>query len=88
MNYVYCKGSSSYRALFDLVLRLGKVQQKGGLVLYVVYVTETRMAQSGVDDLPRGETGEEVVRGKEMISFIPLYSNALEKSDGFICAWI
>ena len=41
-DYAYYKGSSSYGVLFDLVLRLRKVQ-KGELVLYVVYMVRTRM---------------------------------------------
>ena len=42
-DYAYYKGSSSCKALFDLVLRLRLVQQKGGFMLHVVHVAGTRM---------------------------------------------
>ena len=42
-DYASYKGSSSCRALFDLMLRLRKFKQKGVLMLHVVYVAGTRM---------------------------------------------
>ena len=70
-DYAYDKGSSSFISLFDLVMRLRLVQQKGGLILHAVHVVGTRMIKSGVEGLSRGETGEGMIQGKEMISFIP-----------------
>ena len=87
-DYAYYKGSSSCKALFDLVLRLRLVQQKGGLMLHVVNVAGTRMIQSGVDGLSRDETGEGVMQGKEMLSFIPLHLDSLERSNGIVYTWI
>ena len=60
-NYACYKGSSSCKALFDLVLRMMLIQQKGGLMLHVVHVAGTRVIKSGVDDLSCGETGEGVM---------------------------
>ena len=42
---------------FSVETKEGSV--KGGLVLHVAYVTETKMIKSGVDGLSRGETGKE-----------------------------
>ena len=75
-NYAYYKGSSSCKALFDLVLRLR------------LHVAGTRMITSGVDGLSRGETGEGVVQGKEILSFIPLHLDALERINGAVHTWV
>ena len=60
-SYVYYKGSSSCITLFDLVLILRKVQQKGVLILHIVYILGTNMIESGIDGLSRGEIGEGVI---------------------------
>ena len=87
-NYAYDKSLSSCKALYDLVLRLRLVQQKEGIMLHVVHVAGTRMIKSGVDGLSRGETGEGAMQGKEMISFIPLHLDALERRNGAVCTWV
>ena len=87
-NYAYDKSLSSCKALYDLVLRLRLVQQKEGIMLHVVHVAGTRMIKSGVDGLYRGETGEGAMQGKEMISFIPLHLDALERRNGAVCTWV
>lgn len=87
-NYAYDKSLSSCKALYDLVLRLRLVQQKEGIMLHVVHVAGTRMIKYGVDGLSRGETGEGAMQGKEMISFIPLHLDALERRNGAVCTWV
>ena len=87
-NYAYDKSLSSCKALYDLVLRLRLVQQKEGIMLHVVHVAGTRMIKSGVDGLSRCETGEGAMQGKEMISFIPLHLDALERRNGAVCTWV
>ena len=87
-DYAHYKGSSSCKVLFELVLKLRLVQQKGGLMLHVGHVSGTRMVKSGVDGLSRGETGEGVMQGKEMLSFIPLHLDAMERSNGAVHTWV
>ena len=57
-------------------------------MLHVVHVAGTRMIKSGVDGLSRGETGEGVMQGKEMLSFIPLHLDAMERSNGAVHTWV
>ena len=51
-------------------------------MLYVVHIAGRIMIKSGIYGISRGETGERVKQEKEMISFIPLYLNALDRSNG------
>ena len=57
-------------------------------MIHVAHVTGTRMIKSGVDDLSCGETGEGMIQGKEMISFIPLELDTLKRSNGAIYTWV
>jgi hypothetical protein len=40
-EYVYYKGNSSSKPLFELVLRLGQLEMGGNLILHVVHVAGT-----------------------------------------------
>ncbi|CAB9525841.1 unknown protein [Seminavis robusta] len=79
----YWKGSSKSQLLLDLVLRLRMVELHFGLLLHVVHVSGKRMIAQGTDGLSRGSHGTGVMRGVDMISFVPLHQTCIERSPAF-----
>ena len=65
------KGKSSSEKLFELILRLRKVEMKFEIKLLITHVAGTRMMAQGTDGVSRGSLREGVAIGKEMISFCP-----------------
>ena len=86
-EYAYYKGSSSSRMLFDLVLRMRKMQMAGDLILHVIHISGTRMQACGVDALSRGNTSEGVMSGAKLLSYLPLHLSALDRSKN-VLAWV
>ena len=76
----FFKGTSSSPKLFSLVLRLRKLEMQQGCILRFVHVSGTRMIQQGTDGLSRGDTEEGVMKGADMLSFIPLHKSCLDRS--------
>jgi hypothetical protein len=76
----YYKGNTGSRLLFELVLRLRRLNMNGRLILHVIHVAGTRMIDQGTDALSRGDLHEGVMVGKEMISFVPLHLSAVARS--------
>jgi len=71
----YYKGNSDSRALFELVVRLRRLDMVGGLRLHVVHIAGTRMIASGVDGLSRGNLTEGLLlqpTPTSFCSFVPL----------------
>lgn len=83
----FYKGTSNSKTLFDLVLRIRKVQLKYSLRLHVIHVAGTRMIQQGTDGTSRGNFLEGVMMGQDMLSFVPLNESATERSPG-LKEWI
>ena len=83
----FCKGMSKSELLFDLVLRLRKIEMSGQCVIHVIHVAGTRMINQGTDGLSRGDKTSGVMAGENMISFVPLHLNAQDRSPD-ITAWI
>lgn len=84
---VYFKGTSTSKALFELVLRLRKLEMGGLMRIQVIHVAGTRMIEQGTDGISRGDFSGGVTAGKSMLSFIPLHLSALERSET-ILKWI
>ena len=62
----------------------------GELILHVTHISGTGMQACGVDALSRGNTSEEVMAGNKLITYLPLYLSALERSKdlfGWIKSW-
>lgn len=76
----YFRGSSKSKLLFDLVLRLRKLEMYQKCKFHLVHVSGKRMIAQGSDGLSRGDFTEGVMRGDAMTSFIPLNETALERS--------
>ena len=75
----FYRGSSSVKTLFELILRLKKIEVKAGLKIVMIHIAGTRMIAQGVDGLSRGCLSEGVMRGEPISGFIPLHLNAFER---------
>ena len=76
----YFKGTSSSEHLFDLVLRIRKIEMSGLCKIHLIHVAGTRMIWQGTDGLSRGDRNAGVMAGESMLSFIPLNKSALSRS--------
>jgi hypothetical protein len=83
----YFKGTSSNELLFELVLRLRKLEMTVQFKLHVVHVAGTRMIEQGTDGMSRGDHGSGVMAGSSMLSFVPLNESALHRSKTLL-PWI
>ena len=70
------KGSSTSPLLFELIVRLYKLPMKYHCSVQVIHVAGTRMIKQGTDGLSRGDLLEGVLKGKAMLSFVPLHLGA------------
>ena len=70
------KGSSSFPLLFEFLLTLPTVCFCS---IQVIYVAGTRMTAQGTDGLSRGEMLEGVLKGEQMLSFVPLHMSEWER---------
>jgi hypothetical protein len=73
------KGNSSNRLLFELIVRLRKVQMACNATILVSHVSGKRMIAQGTDGISRGEKNEGISQGSSMLSFIPLHLSAFER---------
>ena len=80
-EYAYYKGNSTNELLFNLVLRLRKLEHTHDIILHVIHIAGTRMIQTGIDGLSRGNTLEGIMGGKSFLEFIPLHLTAFSRSD-------
>ena len=75
---VFYKGNSTSRPLFELMLRLRKLEMAGDLILHVIHVAGTRMVAEGADGGSRGDLNQGVMAGQSILDFVPLHLTALE----------
>ena len=83
----YNGGSNTNKHLNELVFRLWKLQMGGDFELFVYHVAGTRMIESGIDGLSRGDMGTGVSRGEAIGTFVPLHQTPEERSPG-VEAWV
>jgi hypothetical protein len=83
----FFRGTSSSKHLFDLVLRLRKIEMTGTCQIHMIHVAGTRMIWQGTDGLSRGDKNSGVMAGEVMTSFIPLHLSARDRSPACI-EWI
>jgi hypothetical protein len=87
---VFYRGNSTSKPLFELMLRLRKVEMDGGLNLRVIHVAGTRMIEQGTDCGSRGDLNQGVMAGEPMLKYVPLHLTALDRSpelEGWIRSW-
>ena len=83
----YYKGTSSSRALLDIVFKLRRLEFSEGLKIHFIHIAGSRMIAQGTDGLSRGDLNEGVMRGLNMLSFVPLHMSALEGENN-LKSWI
>ena len=83
----FYNGTTSSKRLFDLVLRVKKLELNHSVKIHFIHVSGKRMIAQGTDGISRGNLLEGVMAGKQMIEFVPLNLTALERSPMLI-EWI
>ena len=73
------RGTSTSRLLFELVLRLKKLEMEGCIFLHVIWVAGTRMIAQGTDGLSRGDLGAGVCAGLPMLRFVPIGDSCIDR---------
>jgi hypothetical protein len=76
----YNGGSNRSKELDDLVHRLWKLQMGGEFTLHVYHISGTRMIESGIDGLSRGDKSEGIAKGISTLKFVPIHLNGMERS--------
>ena len=85
------KGSSTSPLLYDLVTRLYKLTSMFLCSLNIIHVAGTRMISQGTDGLSRGDMLEGVLKGRDMLSFVPLHLSPIERDESlkeWIISWV
>lgn len=83
----YNGGSNRSKDLDELVHRLWRLQMNGDFTLHVYHVAGTRMIESGVDGLSRGDKSEGIAKGVGVLEFVPIHLNGMERSK-LLLEWI
>jgi hypothetical protein len=68
----YFRGTSKSKGLFDLVLRLRRLEMTGELFIHLIWVAGTRMIAQGTDGVSRGDLFNGVMSGRTMLQYVPL----------------
>jgi hypothetical protein len=76
----FFNGTSGVKPLFNLIVRLRKLEMEGQLFIHVIWVAGTRMIEQGTDGLSRGDLNNGVMVGRSMLDFVPLHRTAFERS--------
>jgi hypothetical protein len=75
----FWKGHSSSPKLFELVLRLRKLEMEHDIILHIVHVSGKRMISQGTDGLSRADHSTGVMQGKDIRDWVPLNQSALTR---------
>jgi hypothetical protein len=84
---VYYNGTSSSKLLFELALRLRRMEMRGDFQFHLVHVAGTRMISQCTDGLSRGCFSEGVMQGDSMLRHVPLHLSPLERQPSLL-HWI
>ena len=75
------KGNSPVKKLFDLVVRVKRLELLYGCLILVTHISGDSMQAQGTDGISRDLSNEGVSTCLYMLSFCPWYKSALEVSD-------
>jgi hypothetical protein len=76
----FWKGNSSSRLLFDLILRLQKLEMDCNMIIHVVHVAGKRMIDQGTDGLSRADHTTGAITGRDIRHWVPLNLGAFQRS--------
>ena len=71
-KYAFLKENPSSETLFNLLLRLRKLQMHGNMILRLIHISGTRMIDCEINWLSRRITHEGVMAGNNLLDFGPL----------------
>ena len=83
-DYAFHTESSSSNHLFELIVRLRKLEMEGSLIIHLIHISGKRMIKSGVGGLSRGDLTKGVMKGEEILSFVPLKLGVDERSPALL----
>jgi hypothetical protein len=83
----YNGGSNVNKDLNELVFELWDMQMKGDFQLHVFHVAGTRMIESGIDGLSRGDKLEGIGKGVSVTKFVPIHLAPMERSN-MLLEWV
>ena len=86
-DHAFANGTSSSKALFNLVVEARALEADYGCIIRVIHVPGKRMIAQGSDGLSRGNFNEGVMAGSTMTSFVPLSRTASSRSAGLV-PWV
>ena len=75
----YYKAGSTSPKLHELQLELHEVEMAGDLIIHVIHIAGTRMKETGIDGLSRGDFLEGIMAGGDPLSYLPLDQGAIER---------
>lgn len=76
----FFKGTSSSKKLFEIIVRLRCLEMHHECKIHFIHVSGSRMIAQGTDGLSRGDLCEGVMKGKNMLSFVPLHLSARDRA--------
>ena len=77
---IAASGSSKSEVIFNLVVRIHFLSMRFKCNVRFVHVEGTRMIIQGTDRLSRRDMYEGILKGKTMLSFLPMKISALARS--------
>jgi len=84
----FFKGTSSTPELFDLVLRMRRLQMHDKTILHVTHVAGRRMIAQGTDGLSRGQMSDGAMGGADFLTFVPLHLSAVDRQPEPLMEWV
>jgi hypothetical protein len=80
----HTKSTARSRELFELMLRIHKLQLHGGVFIHVIWYAGTRMIENGIDGLSRGDFSNGIMSGGAMLDYVPIGKTALERRPSLV----
>jgi len=84
----YHHGTSSSETLFEMVLRLKKLEVRAGARIHLIHCSGKREIASGADGLSRGDLTEGIMAGARLEDFVPVHLSAVERAGRPLVDWI
>ncbi len=75
----FFNGSSTSEKLFELMLKVRKMEMDNGSKIHLCHVSGERMKVQGSDGLSRGNLNVGVMAGRSMFDFVPIHLSALNR---------
>jgi hypothetical protein len=86
-EWAFHRGTSKSKMLFDLILRLRKLEMRGKLFIHLIWVAGTRMIEQGTDGVSWGDLSNGVMTGRSMLEFVPL-NQGVDTRGAELVAWM